>query len=146
MNLIMKLRAIFLFSMIITLFTGCKEGPTAEELAQLAFLKLLNGTWELKTAEVDDLVVTKAFPGLEVTFQSQNKIVVTGAVGNIWPAASTFELVKTAEGYDLERNDGVMLDVTSLDDKELIIQMNFTSSPGSRVFSVPGSYTFILEK
>lgn len=146
MNLIMNIRTLFLFLIVITFLTGCKDGPTAEELAQSAFLKLLNGTWELKTAEVDDLVVTNAFPGLEVTFLPKNKITVTGAVGNIWPEASTFELVKTANGYNLNRDDGVQLEIGSLDNTELVVSMNFASAPGSRVSSVPGSYTFFLGK
>jgi len=138
-----------LFSLVlmgITSLTGCKEGPTPEELAQSALLKTLAGSWEIGSAQVDNLVVTNAFPGLIVNFQSKNTITVSGAVGNIWPSSSTFELVKVLDGYDLKRSDGVVLDIVSATQDELKISMTFSSAPGSRVSSVPGLYTFTFNR
>lgn len=142
----MRLRRYLSVVTIIVLFISCNEGQTAEELAQAGFLESINGSWKMTSAEVDDLVVTNAFPGLILTFQPGKKIIVAGAIGNIWPISSTFDLIKGTEGYDLRREDGLILDVVSLSNTELVISMTFSSAPGSRVSNVPGGYTFVFTR
>ena len=143
----MKTNSLFfvlIFSCIIC--SSCKEEPSAEELAQSAFLKRLEGDWTLRSAELDGSTVSGAFPGLIVTITRKGLMEVVGDVGNIWPSESSFDLLKDGDSYDLLRDDDLILDVVDLNDDQLVISMTFQTAPGGRMMSVPGAYTFVFER
>jgi hypothetical protein len=100
----------------------------------------------VKSVSADDVDVNGAFKNMTITFKADQSYSVTIAVSPIWPASGSFEIVPASDGqYDLKRNDGATVNVTSLSDSSVFLELFYTSQSG-RVAGVSGQYIFELTR
>lgn len=127
------------------LFSSCSkdENPSAEEL----FLNKLAQTWQVDAITLDHEDVTDLFPEMAITFTKNKTFSTQHPVGNIWFASGVFTLQDgTGTLFNLDRNDGVLVTVTALDESTLTFTMGFVKAPGGRINGLVGQYVFNMKR
>lgn len=124
-------------------FSGCKDDPSQEEL----FLKKVAGTWILSStgASVDAVEVNNVFAGFTLKIDEAGGYTTSNGNPPIWAAKGTFKLEKSSNvaGFNLKRDDGVLIELEQPSDTILILHFIYTAKP-ARQNSVSGQYTFDL--
>lgn len=131
---------VVLIGALLVLLQSCKKDdvtPGEEDV----FKGKISKTWKVKKVTVDGVDVTNSFNNLTVTFRADGSYVVTNSVAPIWPANGTFKIVKSGDEFNIQRNNGLTVDVTSLTDSGMILELLYTASAG-RVKEVTGRYKF----
>lgn len=125
-------------------FSACE--PT-EETPEEIFMKQLAGNWTATEVMLDDIVIENAFEGFQLSITADKKFTTQEGNDPIWPASGSFTLKGTnaTPAFDLVRNDGVEIEVSQLDDNNLMVEFHYIST-GGRAKSVTGDYEFTLTK
>jgi hypothetical protein len=125
--------------------SSCKDEPTAEEI----FRKKIALTWKTTATGVqfNGKDVNAIFNGFTLTFTEAQTYTTTSGNTPVWPASGKFTTVPTTStiGFNLKRDDGVVIEITQLTETKLVLKFNYTGKP-NRVSSVSGGYVFDLEK
>ncbi len=141
----LKLSALMVMSAFLLTTASCKDDPTAEEI----FRKKIALAWKSSSTGVqfNGKDVNAIFNGFTVTFTEAQTYTTTAGNTPVWPASGKFTAVATSStvGFNLKRDDGVILEITQLTDTKLVFKFSYTGKP-NRVSSVSGGYVFDLEK
>ncbi len=125
--------------------SSCKDDPTAEEI----FRKKIALAWKSSSTGVqfNGKDVNPIFNGFTVTFTEAQTYATTAGNAPVWPASGKFTLVPVTgtQGFDLKRDDGIIIQITQLTETKLVFKFSYTGKP-NRVSSVSGGYVFDLEK
>jgi hypothetical protein len=144
MNKILIFVAFVLVAMT-TLISACKEDATAEE----AFLKKISGDWTASSigVTVDGVEINGVFADFTLTVTNDGSFNTVNGNSPIWPATGSFTPVSSSSvvGFDLQRNDGVVITVEQLADQVLVLSFQYVN-PNGRTSSVSGNYKFDLQR
>jgi len=142
---VITILTVLLIGVLLVLLQSCKDDAQPVDDDDV-FTSRLSQTWKVKRVTADDVDVTGAFKNMTITFKADQSYSVTNAVSPIWPASGSFEIVPANDGqYDLKRNDGATVNVTSLSDSSVFLELFYTSQSG-RVAGVSGQYIFELTR
>ncbi len=136
---------VVLIGALLVILQSCKHDDASPD-EQSIFIGKISQTWKTNRVTVDGVDVTSYFKDMAITFRGDQTYTVANPVSPIWPASGLFETVATTDGsFDIERSDGVMIDVTSLAATSVILELLYTS-PNGRVAEVTGHYKFELTR
>jgi len=135
----MKLICTIIFPILMCLtFSGCDE--TAEDPKSEAdrIRDLLVGSWKVDGITVDG-EPTDVYDALVLTFKPA--IVMAEEGLPVWQSSDTWIFTDDA-GKKIKRGDGLLIDVLSVDEKELVLEFFWseTTLGGGRVSSISGHH------
>jgi hypothetical protein len=136
---------VVLIGVLLVLLQSCKnDEPEMTPDESEVFLNKISQTWKTNRVTVDAVDVTNYFNNTTITFSKSKTYTATNAVSPIWPANGTFETVTGLNrDLDIKRNDGMVIDVVSLTESGLTLELLYTPATG-RVTGVSGRYKFEL--
>lgn len=127
--------------------SGCDGSD--EPGAESPFLDALSGTWTLAAGKVtvNNVEVTGAFQGLEITFDKNMRYTVVNPAAPLWPQSGTFT-VRSADTdalFNLVRDDQVVVAVKELTATTVTLALQYVP-PVGRVRGVSGQYVFRMNR
>ena len=142
---LLTILTVVLIGVLLVLLQSCKkDDPEPDDLS--VFTNKISQTWKVSRATLDDVDVSGSFKNMSITFREDQVYSVANAVSPIWPSNGSFEIIQSGDNqYDIKRSDGVMINVTSLTDASVVLELLYTSKSG-RVSEVSGHYKFELTR
>jgi hypothetical protein len=141
------LSIIFLSAILIT--SGCSSddggsNPTPLE-AQLALLENNGGSWISTGGSVtkEGYDVSGEFSGFKLTVDGFN-YTTENSLSGVWASSEPWSF-KNDRVTTIERNDGVIINITSINNIGLVLTFTDPSGTGGRYSSIPGDYVFSLK-
>jgi len=126
------------------MMSSCKKG--SEETVQEKALKMLTGVWHVSTVSVDNVDKTSLFTGLVLTIAPGTYTTTSNQNNPVWPASGTWSFTD-AKAVSFTRDDGVVVNITSLTNTSLTLTLQWNKTTlGGRVSSVSGSNVFNFSK
>jgi hypothetical protein len=143
---LLTILTVVLIGVLLVLLQSCKEKKDEAPDEGEIFLGRLSTTWKTGRVTTDGVDVTGAFKNMTITFGVDKSYSVTNAVSPIWPANGSFELVALNDNqFNIKRNDGMTIEVTSLADSKMVLELFYTSNTG-RASGVTGHYKFEMNR
>jgi hypothetical protein len=143
---LLTILTVVLIGILLVLLQSCKEKKDDAPNESEIFIGRLSAAWKTSRVTTDGVDVTGAFKNMTITFSADKTYSVTNAVSPIWPANGSFELIQVNENqFNIKRSDGMTIDVTSLSDSKMVLELFYTSNAG-RASGVTGHYKFELNR
>lgn len=142
---LLTILTVVLIGVLLVLLQSCKHDDAAPDDLDV-FTKKFSQTWQTHRVAVDDIDVTSSFPGMTITFRNDLSYSVANPVAPIWPSAGKFEVTQVSDDqYNIKRSDGVVIEVISLTESGVILELLYTP-PTGRVAGVSGKYQFEMTR
>jgi len=143
---LLTILTVVLIGVLLVLLQSCKEKKDDAPDEGEIFIGRISTTWKTGRVTTDGVDVTGAFKNMTLTFSADRTYAVANAVSPIWPASGSFELIQVGDNqFNLKRSDGVTIDVTSLADSKMVLELFYTSNTG-RASGVTGHYKFEMDR
>jgi hypothetical protein len=138
----MKTKLILSFcTLLVVLIPSCKDEPTEKEI----FIKDISKTWTPSTTGIvfKGQPVNGVFNSFSLTFGKGQTYTTTDGQNPVWRASGkyTVQNATNSVGFEILRDDGVIVTVDQLTDTKLVLKFDYT---GGRSRSVSGGYIFDL--
>ena len=136
-----KAQLILFIVTLLALNVACDNTKEVEKTAQEKFTEQIIGNWTASAVTVDNVSLT-GFESFSLNLED-GTYTSTNSNG-LWPAQGTWQYTDTGI-TSITRDDGVVMSVSLIDDKNLEISFTYNLS-GGRLTGVNDSFKFSLKR